>query len=442
MSGQYYHDIVREHAPDNITIDFYEVPSELVTIALDIAKRDASYDPVLQLLPWLSKVTLSGQSIVANTTNATALFSAVSQWLSQQHQHEQLGSGSLPKAAVGSHAVLDGRLAKVAQGIPALPSPVLLSQGCSKKMEHIIFTCDENRSNSLWNQRNNSSSSSSSSRSRPLEGAPGTVKLAMTCEGTFYVLAEHSATYAMLVLCDAVFSTQVKLSASYELSQWPLCLLCTADGQVEVLYKLAPHLMSQVVIADAAVGNSDDNPVRQWTLQQKVCGALGTSLLKGVITALIHQTHCIWGQNWPTQLHQFLQLLLTLWATVIALYIVTPSILVPPPPATVMLQRVMARTVVSNLADASVEVVLVMSKAIFCALLCALAACATDTIHMCTVSSAMPKSRGDCSNLAILMVQCWQCRWQLCMRSYASTAGTYSWQVQVVGSKSRALKQC
>jgi len=88
----------------------------------------------------------------------------------------------------------------------------------------------------------------------------------------------------MLVLFDAVLSTQVQLSASHELSQWPLCPPCTADGQVEVLYKLAPHLMSQVVIADAAVGNSDDNPVRQWTLEQKVCEALGTSLLKGVIT--------------------------------------------------------------------------------------------------------------------------------------------------------------
>jgi len=190
MSGQYYHDIVREHAPDNITIDFYEVPSELVTAALDIAKRDATYDPVLQLLPWLPKVTLSGQSKVANTTNATALFNAISQWLSQQHQHEQLGSGSLPKAAVGSDAVLDGRLAKAAQGIPALPSLVLLSQGCSTEMGHVMFTCDEKRPNSFWNHSTNSSS-----RSRPLEGAPRTVKLAMTCEDTFYVLAEHSATY-------------------------------------------------------------------------------------------------------------------------------------------------------------------------------------------------------------------------------------------------------
>lgn len=46
-----------------------------------------------------------------------------------------------------------------------------------------------------------------------------------------------------------------------------------------------------------------------------------------------------------------------------------------------------APAVATSLVDASVEVVLVMSKAVFCALLCALAACATDSIHVCMVSS-------------------------------------------------------
>jgi len=47
-------------------------------------------------------------------------------------------------------------------------------------------------------------------------------------------------------------------------------LYCIPDIQMEVLRKLAPSVMGQVVVTDAAAGSSDDNPVCDWTLQQEV----------------------------------------------------------------------------------------------------------------------------------------------------------------------------
>lgn len=58
-----------------------------------------------------------------------------------------------------------------------------------------------------------------------------------------------------------------------------------------------------------------------------------------------------------------------------------------------MLQRIMAFTVMGKLLKALVGCILVLSMAVFWALVRSLAACATDTIHMSMVSSAVSELR-------------------------------------------------
>lgn len=59
-------------------------------------------------------------------------------------------------------------------GKKALPTLLMLSQGCNRKPGHVIFTCDPKRANSFKNRGSNGSVA--------LEGADENASLAATCE--------------------------------------------------------------------------------------------------------------------------------------------------------------------------------------------------------------------------------------------------------------------
>jgi len=51
-------------------------------------------------------------------------------------------------------------------------------------------------------------------------------------------------------------------------------LFCIAVKELQKLRSMAPNIMGHLVISDAAVGNSDEEPVRKWNQHQKVCWRL------------------------------------------------------------------------------------------------------------------------------------------------------------------------
>jgi len=171
---------LRKHTPNGINIKIYQSSPDVLISAAGAAARGAGQDPIRRLVPCLETL-LRSKPKPSSAHNATVT-SAAAEWQKQQQQHVQLGDGSWPIAAVGGHAVLDGSLAKVAQGRAALLTVVLLSQACNQQDQHDMFTCAKGRANAVELNGISSSGSGRSSSGVVLNGVPIGAWLAATCE--------------------------------------------------------------------------------------------------------------------------------------------------------------------------------------------------------------------------------------------------------------------